>query len=180
MCNGIEMRLQRLTALERQRILDDLAEVRALIAELRALLASEEKVTEKVVEELEEIKEKYADPRRTRIGGAVEDITTEDLIIEEDMVVTISHLGYAKRNPVALYRAQRRGGKGKAGGGQLLSFAVRRQLDRPSGEWGGGTTAGSGGVGDLPQFPQCAARNCCLGWGTTPILLRVPPENLYL
>ncbi|MEE2702843.1 MAG: DNA gyrase C-terminal beta-propeller domain-containing protein, partial [Myxococcota bacterium] len=105
----------RLTALERQRILDDLAEVRALIGGLRELLGSEGKVTDKVVEELEEIKEKYADPRRTRLGDAVEDITTEDLIIEEDMVVTISHLGYAKRNPVAIYRAQRRGGKGKSG-----------------------------------------------------------------
>ena len=111
----LEMRLQRLTALERQRILDDLAEVRALIGGLRELLGSEGKVTDKVVEELEEIKEKYADPRRTRLGDAVEDITTEDLIIEEDMVVTISHLGYAKRNPVAIYRAQRRGGKGKSG-----------------------------------------------------------------
>ncbi len=111
----LEMRLQRLTALERQRILDDLAEVRALIGGLRELLGSEGKVTDKVVEELEEIKEKYADPRRTRLGDAVEDITTEDLSIEEDMVATISHLGYAKRNPVAIYRAQRRGGKGKSG-----------------------------------------------------------------
>ncbi len=111
----LEMRLQRLTSLERQRILDDLAGVRALIAELRELLGSEQKVTDKVVEELEKIKEKYADPRRTRLGEAVENITTEDLIIEEDMVVTVSHLGYAKRNPVAIYRAQRRGGKGKSG-----------------------------------------------------------------
>jgi DNA gyrase subunit A len=113
----LEMRLQRLTGLERQRIIDDLAEVRALIAELESLLASEEKVTEKVVEELEEIKRKYGDDRRTELARAVEDFTTEDLIAEEDMVVTISHAGYAKRSAVTQYRAQRRGGKGKTGMG---------------------------------------------------------------
>jgi DNA gyrase subunit A len=113
----LEMRLQRLTALERQRILDDLAEVRQRIAELRELLASEEKVTDKVVEELLEIKEKYADPRRTQLAPAVEEFRTEDLIVEEDMVVTISHQGYAKRNAITQYRSQRRGGKGKMGMG---------------------------------------------------------------
>jgi DNA gyrase subunit A len=113
----LELRLQRLTGMERQRILDDLVEVRALIEELKALLASEEKVTGKVVEELVEIREKYADERRTELAAAVEDFTTEDLIPDEEMVVTISHLGYAKRNPVSQYRAQRRGGKGKTGMG---------------------------------------------------------------
>jgi DNA gyrase subunit A len=113
----LELRLQRLTGMERQRILDELAEVRALIVELKALLASEEKVTDKVVEELEEIHTKYADPRRTEIGPPVEDFTVEDLIPDEDMAVTISHRGYAKRSPVTLYRAQRRGGKGKKGMG---------------------------------------------------------------
>jgi DNA gyrase subunit A len=113
----LEMRLQRLTALERQRILDDLAGVRRLIAELRELLASEQKVTDKVVEELLEIREKYADPRRTELAPAVEEFRTEDLIVEEDMVVTISHLGYAKRNAITQYRSQRRGGKGKMGMG---------------------------------------------------------------
>jgi DNA gyrase subunit A len=113
----LELRLQRLTGMERQRILDDLTEVRAQIEELKALLASEAKVTDKVVEELVEIKEKYADERRTELAPAVEDFTTEDLIPDEEMVVTISHLGYAKRNPVTEYRAQRRGGKGKTGMG---------------------------------------------------------------
>ena len=122
----LEMRLSRLTALERQRIIDDLAEVRALIVQLRALLASEELVTGKVVEELEEIREKYADERRTELAGAVEDFTTEDLIVEEDMVVTISHLGYAKRIAVATYRAQRRGGKGKTGMGTKQQDFVSR------------------------------------------------------
>ncbi len=109
----LELRLQRLTGMERQRILDELAEVRALIEELRALLASEERVTDKVVEELVRIREDYADERRTELAPAVEQFTSEDLIPDEDMVVTISHLGYAKRNPVTQYRAQRRGGKGK-------------------------------------------------------------------
>jgi DNA gyrase subunit A len=111
----LEMRLQRLTAMERQRILDDLAEVRALIEELRALLASDERVTDRIVEELLEIKEKYGDERRTELGPEIEQFTTEDLIPEEDMVVTISHQGWAKRAPITQYRAQRRGGKGKTG-----------------------------------------------------------------
>ncbi len=113
----LELRLQRLTAMERQRILDDLAEIRARIEELRALLASENRVTEVIIEELTEIKEKYGDPRRTEIGPAVEVLTTEDLIAEEEMVVAITHQGYAKRHVPALYRAQRRGGKGKTGVG---------------------------------------------------------------
>jgi DNA gyrase subunit A len=113
----LELRLQRLTAMERQRILEDLEGVRALIAELKELLASEEKVTDKIVEELGELREKYADSRRTELGPGVEDFTAEDLIPEEDVVVTISHLGYAKRSPTTLYRAQRRGGKGKTGMG---------------------------------------------------------------
>jgi DNA gyrase subunit A len=111
----LELRLQRLTALERQRILDDLAEVRAKIVELRALLASEEKVTEVILQELAEIREKYGDERRTEFAEPVEDIRTEDLIAEEDMVVTITHQGYIKRHVPRLYRAQRRGGKGKTG-----------------------------------------------------------------
>jgi DNA gyrase subunit A len=111
----LELRLQRLTGMERQRILDDLAEVRARIEQLRALLASEDRVTDLIVDELAEIKEKYGDERRTRIGEAVTDLTTEDLINEEDMVVAITHQGYAKRHVPALYRAQRRGGKGKMG-----------------------------------------------------------------
>ncbi len=109
----LEMRLQRLTQMERQKILDELAEIRARIAELTALLASDDKVRDLIVEELEEIREKYGDPRRTQLGEEVEDLTTEDLIAVEDMAVTISHLGYAKRHAPSNYRAQRRGGKGK-------------------------------------------------------------------
>jgi DNA gyrase subunit A len=111
----LEMRLRSLTQLERQRVQDELAEVRARIAELKTLLASDERVLEVVVEELLEIREKYGDERRTELAAAVEGLSTEDLIVEEDMVVTVSHLGYIKRNAVTQYRAQRRGGKGVKG-----------------------------------------------------------------
>ncbi|MEX2205401.1 MAG: DNA gyrase subunit A [Myxococcota bacterium] len=109
----LELRLQRLTAMERQKILDELAEVRARIEELKALLASDTQVTDVIIEELAEIRGKYADERRTELAPPVEDFTTEDLIAEEDMVVTITHRGYAKRLVPRNYRAQKRGGKGK-------------------------------------------------------------------
>ncbi len=111
----LEMRLRSLTALERQRVLDELEQIRAKIADLKDLLASDARIRDVVVEELEEISEKYGDDRRTEIGAPVEGISTEDLIVEEDMVVTVSHLGYIKRNPLTQYRAQRRGGKGVKG-----------------------------------------------------------------
>jgi DNA gyrase subunit A len=111
----LEMRLRALTAMERQRILDELAEIRARIEDLKGLLASDARVLEVVLEELAEIREKYGDPRRTEITGAADVIETEDLIAEEDMIVTVSHLGYVKRNAVTEYRAQRRGGKGLRG-----------------------------------------------------------------
>jgi DNA gyrase subunit A len=113
----LEMRLRALTALERQRVIDELAELRAKIADLKALLDSESRQLDVVVEELEEIREKYGDERRTEITEAVLDLSTEDLIVEEDMVVTVSHHGYIKRNPITQYRAQRRGGKGVSGMG---------------------------------------------------------------
>jgi DNA gyrase subunit A len=111
----LEMRLRSLTALERQRVLDELEEIRAKIADLKDLLASDERIVAVVVEEVEEVAEKFGDERRTEIGAAVEGLTTEDLIVEEDMVVTVSHMGYIKRNPLTQYRAQRRGGKGVKG-----------------------------------------------------------------
>jgi DNA gyrase subunit A len=111
----LDLRLQRLTGLERQKLLDELKEVKAEIKKLKELLASEVKILGVVKTELLGLKEKYADPRRTEIVAREEEITVEDLITEEDMVVTISHSGYIKRNPVSLYRAQRRGGRGKTG-----------------------------------------------------------------
>src|SRR5512136_629397 len=111
----LEMQLQRLTGLERQKILDELAEVQRLIARLKEILASEKVLMEVVVAELKEVRELFADERRTEIQGETTDLSTEDLIAEEEMVVTVSHAGYVKRNPVSLYRAQRRGGRGKTG-----------------------------------------------------------------
>jgi DNA gyrase subunit A len=111
----LEMQLQRLTGLERQKILDELAEVQKQIARLKEILASEKVLLGVVVDELKEVRELFADERRTEIQGEAADYSTEDLIAEEEMVVTVSHAGYVKRNPVSLYRAQRRGGRGKTG-----------------------------------------------------------------
>ncbi len=111
----LEMRLQRLTGLERDKIIEEYRAVEATISELRGILADESRVFAIIVDELREIKEGYGDARRTAIVDRAEDISIEDLIVEEDMVVTVSHEGYIKRNPITLYRAQRRGGKGKVG-----------------------------------------------------------------
>jgi DNA gyrase subunit A len=111
----LEMRLRALTSMERQRVMDELAEIRAKIEDLYGLLASDARVLEVVLDELREIREKYGDDRRTEITGPVDALENEDLIAEEEMVVTISHLGYVKRNRATEYRAQRRGGKGLRG-----------------------------------------------------------------
>ena len=113
----LEMQLQRLTGLEKEKILSELAEVQALITRLQAILSSEKLLLDVIKDELREVKSLFADPRRTDIQGEASDLSDEDLIAEEDMVVTFSHQGYVKRNPVSLYRAQRRGGRGKAGAG---------------------------------------------------------------
>ena len=113
----LDMRLQRLTGLERAKIDDEHAELTRLIAQLQGVLDDPKKVLDIIVAELEEIKKKYGDERRTEIVENVEDIDIEDMIVEEDMVVTVSHYGYIKRNAVSLYRSQRRGGKGKVGMG---------------------------------------------------------------
>ncbi|MEO6025442.1 MAG: DNA gyrase subunit A [Candidatus Binatia bacterium] len=111
----LDMRLQRLTGLERDKILEEHREVVAAIAQLRAILADEREVMKIIVGELREVKTMYGDTRRTAIVEEIGDISIEDMIADEDMAVTISHEGYIKRNPVSLYRAQRRGGKGKIG-----------------------------------------------------------------
>jgi len=111
----LDMRLQRLTNLERDKILEEHREVEALIARLRAILADEREISKIIVGEMVELKSTYGDARRTEIVEHVGDISIEDMIADEDMAVTISHEGYIKRNPVSLYRAQRRGGKGKIG-----------------------------------------------------------------
>ncbi|MCW5797115.1 MAG: DNA gyrase subunit A [Nitrospira sp.] len=109
----LEMRLQRLTQLERDKLVEEYREVLKTIEYLRSILGSEALVRKIIRDELSEIKEKYQDERRTKIVKEEAELTLEDLIAEEEVVVTISHAGYIKRNAVTLYRAQRRGGKGK-------------------------------------------------------------------
>ena len=111
----LDMRLHRLTGLERDKIIAEYNEILALIQRLKEILASEVEILSIIKQELIEIKERFANPRRTEIIAKTGDLSLEDLIVEEDMVVTVSHTGYIKRNAVSLYRAQRRGGKGKTG-----------------------------------------------------------------
>ncbi|MGK2859574.1 MAG: DNA gyrase subunit A [Thermoanaerobaculia bacterium] len=113
----LDMRLQRLTGLERDKIVQEYQEILALIARLEAILASEKLVLEIISDELRGIKEAYGDKRRTEIIAEASDISIEDMIRDEDMVITVSRGGYIKRSPLALYRAQGRGGKGRLGMG---------------------------------------------------------------
>ena len=113
----LDMQLRRLAALERQKIIDDLAKIEAEIADLEDILAKPERQRGIVKDELAEIVEKYGDDRRTRIIAADGDVTDEDLIAREDVVVTITETGYAKRTKTDLYRSQKRGGKGVQGAG---------------------------------------------------------------
>ncbi len=111
----LDMQLRRLAALERQRIIDTLAEIEAEIAELQAILASDQRQRQIVADELTKLVEKFGDERRTQIIAAEGEMSMEDLIAEEDVVVTITRGGYAKRTKADLYRSQRRGGKGVRG-----------------------------------------------------------------
>ncbi|MCV7032209.1 DNA gyrase subunit A [Mycobacterium sherrisii] len=113
----LDMQLRRLAALERQRIVDDLAKIEAEIADLEDILAKPERQRGIVRDELGEIVEKHGDERRTRIIAADGDVNDEDLIAREDVVVTITETGYAKRTKTDLYRSQKRGGKGVQGAG---------------------------------------------------------------
>jgi DNA gyrase subunit A len=111
----LDMQLQRLTGLERQKIIDELTEVLAQIARLLAILGSEALLTQIVVDELREIREKFGDPRRTEIVEEEGEFRIEDLIADEDMAITVSNTGYIKRTAVTSYRTQRRGGLGRKG-----------------------------------------------------------------
>ena len=113
----LDMRLQRLTQLEREKLVTEYQETLQKIEVLKAILASEALVRGVIRDELVEIKTKYGDERRTEIVEETAEIALEDLIAPEDVVITVSHTGYIKRNAVSLYRAQRRGGKGKMGMG---------------------------------------------------------------
>ncbi|MFT5573250.1 MAG: DNA gyrase subunit A, partial [Cryomorphaceae bacterium] len=110
----LDLRLHRLTGLEQDRIREEYAEVLEKIAEFISILESTDRLMEVIREELEEIRDQYGDERRTEIIDSKIDLTLEDMIAEEDLVVTLSHEGYAKSQPLSDYRAQRRGGKGKS------------------------------------------------------------------
>ncbi len=113
----LNMRLARLTGLEMEKLDQELAEIRTRIAELEEILGSRNRRMDIIVQELEELAEKYGDDRRTEILGGNVLLSEEDLIVEEDMVITVSHQGYVKRMEVDTYRAQRRGGRGLRGMG---------------------------------------------------------------
>ncbi len=111
----LDLQLHRLTQMEREKIIEELKLIQALIAELREILASEKKLKAVIIKELREVQKDYADARRTEIVGNVEEIKLEDLIADVDMAITVSHAGYIKRTPVDVYRHQSRGGKGRIG-----------------------------------------------------------------
>ncbi|MDH3238097.1 MAG: DNA gyrase subunit A, partial [Deltaproteobacteria bacterium] len=113
----LDMRLQRLTGLEREKIVQELKEWKTEIVRLKKILAEEKELLRVIGEEFREIRETYADERRSQIVREVKELRLEDLIVDEEMVVTVSHSGYIKRNPISLYRTQRRGGRGKVGMG---------------------------------------------------------------
>jgi DNA gyrase subunit A len=111
----LDMQLQRLTGLERQKIIDELVELLKTIERLRAILSSDELLMEVVLKELKDVREKYSDERRTVIVEESGELRIEDLIADEDMAITVTNTGYIKRTAISTYRAQRRGGKGRIG-----------------------------------------------------------------
>ncbi|MGB2000617.1 MAG: DNA gyrase subunit A [Candidatus Puniceispirillaceae bacterium] len=111
----LELRLQRLTGMEREKLADETRELADRIADYLAILGSADRVNEVILEELAAARDRLGNPRRTEISDQLVDQDDEDLIQQEDMVVTVSHRGYIKRVPLSVYRAQRRGGKGRAG-----------------------------------------------------------------
>ncbi|NOY86686.1 MAG: DNA gyrase subunit A [Deltaproteobacteria bacterium] len=111
----LEMRLSRLTGLEREKIDHELRDINVEIARLRGILADESILLAVIIEELEEIRDRFGDERRTEIVADTEDLSLEDLILDEEMLVTVSHAGYIKRSSIGLYRSQHRGGKGLTG-----------------------------------------------------------------
>ena len=123
----LELRLHRLTGLEHEKLINDYKDLISQIAEFLEILGNTVRLMQVIKEELEAINTEYGDERRTEITASSHDLTVEDLITEEDRVVTISNGGYAKSQPLSDYAAQRRGGMGKAGG-----FGQGSRLCRPS------------------------------------------------
>jgi len=111
----LEMQLQRLTGLERQKVIDELKELRILITELKEILASATRVDEIVGGELRKIRDDHGNPRRTEILDSVDEITIEDTIADEEVAISITHTGYIKRTSISTYRSQKRGGRGRVG-----------------------------------------------------------------
>jgi DNA gyrase subunit A len=111
----LDMQLQRLTGLERQKIVDELAELLKTIERLRAILSSDELLVQLVVDELKAVRDKFSDERRTQIIDETGEFRVEDLIADEDMAITVTNTGYIKRTAISTYRMQRRGGKGRIG-----------------------------------------------------------------
>jgi DNA gyrase subunit A len=111
----LDMQLRRLAALERQKIIDEYQEVIKLIAELEEILANEKVLRQVIIRELRAVQKEYSDERRTQIVDSGVELTLEDLIADEDVVITLTHSGYVKRTPASTYRAQRRGGTGRKG-----------------------------------------------------------------
>ncbi|MCI0661422.1 MAG: DNA gyrase subunit A [Acidobacteria bacterium] len=111
----LDMQLRRLAALERQKIIDEYEEIIKLIAELEEILANERTLRNVIIKELRTVQKEYADERRTQIIDSGVELTLEDLIADEDVVITLTHSGYVKRTPLTTYRSQRRGGTGRKG-----------------------------------------------------------------
>ncbi|MFI6170890.1 DNA gyrase subunit A [Nocardia sp. NPDC051052] len=131
----LDMQLRRLSALERQKIVDELAKIELEIADLKDILAKPERQRAIVRDELAEIVEKYGDERRTKIIAADGDVADEDLIAREDVVVTITETGYAKRTKTDLYRSQKRGGKGVQGAGLKQDDLVKHFFISSTHDW---------------------------------------------
>ncbi|MDX8378315.1 MAG: DNA gyrase subunit A [Mariprofundales bacterium] len=124
----LDMRLQRLTGLERDKLESEYKQLQEVISYLKSILADDNKLMQIIVTELEEVRDQYTEPRRSQIVDDSADLGMKDLITEEDMVVSLSHEGYIKRNPTTLYRAQRRGGKGKTAMGTKETDFVEQLL----------------------------------------------------
>ncbi|MBF6176066.1 DNA gyrase subunit A [Nocardia blacklockiae] len=131
----LDMQLRRLSALERQKIIDELTKIEAEIADLKDILEKPERQRAIVRDELQEIVEKHGDDRRTRIVAADGDVADEDLIAREDVVVTITETGYAKRTKTDLYRSQKRGGKGVMGAGLKQDDLVKHFFVTSTHDW---------------------------------------------
>src|SRR5208282_1084594 len=127
----LDLTLRRLTSLERDKIEAEHKETSETIARLKKILADEKELMKLIAADIEELKKEFADPRRTQIIEAEGLFSVEDLIVEEDVLVTVTHGGYIKRTPLSLYRTQRRGGRGKVGAGTGAEDFVER-LERVS------------------------------------------------